>query len=697
VAPLCRFIPIKMEALSDDEAEARAFDHAVENGAAVINCSWGPYDGYSNQPWPIPRIVSLAIDHAYRNHVAVVFAAGNGCEQTANDGYASHPRVIAVAASTDENKRAYYSDYGEAVWVCAPSSGGTRDIVTTDVAEGGYNPLGSYAGGFGGTSSAAPLVSGIIGLMQAAVVERDGPGHRLTVEQVKRILRDTARRIDPDGAPFLDYWTRQPVPVGYRPDAEGHLRSVAYGYGLVDAAAAVRAALAEKSTIKLATIGAERQREGRPAARGLFVEGSLRLRARQVGDPLETFHAGRAEMSADSKKKYEAGEHAWLGDRGFELAFAAPGIEGRLRYQDYKVISRLDRSEHFRYGELVALSGDFYASPGDLYWEKRGALPWLWEKNDLSDIRAGFAKELSAIKGQQRGKVEYPDNNVAFWWNAKSYVELALDNNVHFGWHNLRAYCKHHRAAVELAVQARQMWNFDQKKARELWGQALFTNAFADHFLTDGFAAGHIRVPRQQIRGWALGRGWDEKLAGALSKLLHDQDGHINGVHGAGHALNESDGLRVINSQGQEWHTRCDGQLFIEHHEQDLALAAPVEAVRRSVVELFQAQLDGVRPAGIYQALPLVPFPHPESPGLADKFGAITPQRRAELLEAVQWYVKVPYLSTGLKDEHLAALFGALPALMGEFRAAVAKDAAADAELLLRVPAPLIEAFKGMK
>jgi subtilisin family serine protease len=117
VAPECRLIPIKLEALSDDEAEARAFDHAVEHGAAVINCSWGPYDDYSREPWPIPRIVSLAIDNAYRNDVCVVFAAGNGNEEIATDGYASHPHVIAVAASTDLNTRAYYSDFGEAVWL----------------------------------------------------------------------------------------------------------------------------------------------------------------------------------------------------------------------------------------------------------------------------------------------------------------------------------------------------------------------------------------------------------------------------------------------------------------------------------------------------------------------------------------------------------------------------------------------------
>lgn len=32
----------------------------------------------------------------------------------------------------------------------------------------------------------------------------------------------------------------------------------------------------------------------------------------------------------------------------------------------------------------------------------------------------------------------------------------------------------------------------------ETFRWALFTNAFADHFLTDAFAAGHVRVPRAE-------------------------------------------------------------------------------------------------------------------------------------------------------------------------------------------------------
>jgi subtilisin family serine protease len=688
VAPLCKIIPIKLEALADDEAEARAFDHAVAHGAAVINCSWGPYDDYSRDPWPLPRIVELAIDHAYRNDVAVVFAAGNGNEALATDGYASHPRVITVAASTDGNKRAYYSDYGAAVWVCAPSSGGQCGVVTTDAEEGGENPFGNYSNGFGGTSSAAPLVSGVIALMQSAFARRHGAGRRLTVDQIKTILRDTATKIDVAGEPFREYWDGAEVSVRY--DARGH--SVAYGYGLVHAGRAVRGAA------EMPAPGRPRVRAaaGRRTAPG-FTARSLILGARRVGDPLALF--GQDRRVAMTKDRYESGEHVWLGDRGYELALADAEITAAVDRNEYRLIARQDGSERFRYGELVALSGDFYRSPADLYWEKPGAVPWLWEENDLSDIRAAFGKELEAIREQQQAAVSYPDSNMTYWWNAKGYIELALDNTDHFGWHNLKAYCRHHAKALEFAQQASAVRQVDAAKAAELLRQAIFTNAFADHFLTDGFAAGHIRVPRAEIRRWAEAQGYSEKLAGALSKLLHDQDGHIKSFHGGGHSLTAGgDGLPVRNALGQVWSTRCDGQLFVLSAEGAPLIDMPVQAIRASVTELFRAYVRPDAPVkDVYQATMFVPFPDPDHDGIAAKFPANATDGDIEaLLESIRWYMKVPYLSAGIEAQHIRALFSELPALMKTFSDAVRSDAA-DPELALRLPKPLVNAYMALR
>jgi hypothetical protein len=64
------------------------------------------------------------------------------------------------------------------------------------------------------------------------------------------------------------------------------------------------------------------------------------------------------------------------------------------------------------------------------------------------------------------------------------------------------------------------------------------------------------------------------------------------------------------------------------------------------------------------------------------------------LLERVKWYIKVPYISTGLDDEHIKALCVAFPHLMEAFRQAVKQDVAdPHSELVRRLPKALIEGY----
>jgi len=390
-------------------------------------------------------------------------------------------------------------------------------------------------------------------------------------------------------------------------------------------------------------------------------------------DPLSVFlarqHANIGDSSA--QKRYNAGEHAWLGDEGARVACE------RLRKRGVIVdsaifdsIARRDDRELLRYGELVALSGDFYESPEALFDERPSPLPWLWEANDLSDLRSIFQHELDWIEQRLDGHDDarpYPDENIRLAWNAKSYVELALRNVDHFGWHNQLAYARHHRAALALAAQSQGP---DDERLR----QALYTNAFADHFLTDGFAAGHIRVPRAEICDWVAAQGWGDRVAGALSKLLHDQDGHVDlqslhagpaEVHAHAH---DGIGLPVVNALGERWETFCDGQLFLNRSKTDPAVCQAVEAVADSVVELLLAWKQRVQPTGAYSATRRVPFPDPLAPTLIDKFPADMPAGDLQRLwQSIAWFAKVPWLA-GLRQDHLVALFRELPALMAEFR-----------------------------
>ena len=111
-------MPIRLRSGLGSIYEASAFKWAVDHGADIISCSWGPDDGdWSNPADPLHTSMAelsdstrLAIDDAVthgRNGKGCVifFAAGNGNEDVKYDGYASYDKVIAVAACNDTNKR----------------------------------------------------------------------------------------------------------------------------------------------------------------------------------------------------------------------------------------------------------------------------------------------------------------------------------------------------------------------------------------------------------------------------------------------------------------------------------------------------------------------------------------------------------------------------------------------------------------
>ncbi|PZR05351.1 MAG: hypothetical protein DI536_32270 [Archangium gephyra] len=407
-------------------------------------------------------------------------------------------------------------------------------------------------------------------------------------------------------------------------------------------------------------------------------------------DPLSAFSKSRNTPKV-SGKRFASGEHTWLGNAGAQLAAQQLRKSGiGVDDETFLNVSRLSGDTHFEYGELVALSGDFYASPSELYEEVPATLPTPMRANDLKKLRELFAVELEWIGDRQhgRGGDAYPDTNVSAAWNAKSYVELALRNVDHFGWHNVVAYVRHHAVAMKLAASA-------NGEDDERWQRALVYNAFADHFLTDGFAAGHLRVPRAEIIEWAATQNYSAKLAGILSKVLHDQDGHVTSLHGE-HSKGE--GLRVTNAKGADWLTFCDGQLFLFPGATDRdEVKQPVLAVAASLGELVRAWKTGELPERTYAALDFVPFPHPKELGLAEKFAKWPTARIDALVKSCAFYAKVPWLGAGLKREHVVALIKALPALMKRFGENVKNACEENAELQARIPKAYLKAYQSIR
>ena len=224
LAPECGLMPIRWSGSVSDQDIKEQFDHPRLKGADVISCSWGVVSNVFTLSTSMKRTISRAATEGRGGKgCVIVFAAGNDNHDIDNlphsrDGFAIHPDVIAVAASNSRDKQSHYSNFGDAIWVCAPSSGaGGLGIVTTDVrGSRGYQP-GDYTTRerFGGTSSSTPLVAGLCALLLS--VNPD-----LTARQVKEILKKTAVPIDPAGGNY---------------DANGHSRI--YGWGRIDAFAAV--------------------------------------------------------------------------------------------------------------------------------------------------------------------------------------------------------------------------------------------------------------------------------------------------------------------------------------------------------------------------------------------------------------------------------------------------------------------------
>ena len=163
-----------------DKDVANAIRYAVENGADVINMSFGK--GYS----PYKEVVDAAVRHADSMGVLMVHAAGNdGANVDTTDNFPTRQyldgghaeRWIEVGASTWQappDLAAPFSNYGEqTVDVFAPG----RAIYST-VPDNQYEESA-------GTSMAAPMVSGVAGLIMAYFPD-------LTALEVREILLETA-------------------------------------------------------------------------------------------------------------------------------------------------------------------------------------------------------------------------------------------------------------------------------------------------------------------------------------------------------------------------------------------------------------------------------------------------------------------------------------------------------------------------
>jgi serine protease len=211
VAFNCSIMPVKVIGANGEGAVsgvANGIHFAVDHGANVINMSFG---GDTNS-----LTLRAAVKYAYEHNVTCVCSAGNSYQSGNPVTYpaAYDLYCIAVGATRYDRTRAYYSNTGSYIDLVAPGgdlnvdqdSDGYKDGILQQTFSGDPAVFGYYL--LEGTSTAAPHVSAVAGLLvSTGITEPD---------KIREAIQNTAIDLGPAG------------------------RDNEYGYGLIDAFAALR-------------------------------------------------------------------------------------------------------------------------------------------------------------------------------------------------------------------------------------------------------------------------------------------------------------------------------------------------------------------------------------------------------------------------------------------------------------------------
>ncbi len=204
----------------------------LQNNVDVSNNSWGYTQLFHDNYYKVGFAkVAAAIDNSVitgRDGLGTnfVFASGNGRKAGDNTNYhnlQNDKDVIVVAALNEKGKYADFSTPGASVLVSTPGV----NILTTDRTGASGYVSGDYVS-VDGTSFAAPMVSGVVALMLEA-------NRNLGYRDVQEILAISSRQTDSTSKGWL-------INGADNVNGGGMHFSNDYGFGLVDATAAVRLA-----------------------------------------------------------------------------------------------------------------------------------------------------------------------------------------------------------------------------------------------------------------------------------------------------------------------------------------------------------------------------------------------------------------------------------------------------------------------
>jgi hypothetical protein len=159
-------MPIKVFPNSFTTVIINAILYSMENGAEILNLSWG-------SPYP-SHLLKITLESAMEKGIVIVAAAGNSGE-TEDPGLAypaKYSSVIAVGASDSRDRRASFSSYGEELDFIAPGvdvlslrAAGTDMYGEGSCPEPNVHIVDSIFYIADGTSMAAPFFAGCVSLV----------------------------------------------------------------------------------------------------------------------------------------------------------------------------------------------------------------------------------------------------------------------------------------------------------------------------------------------------------------------------------------------------------------------------------------------------------------------------------------------------------------------------------------------------
>lgn len=199
VAWNCPIIPCRISdstGAAYSDTIAAAIKWAADNGARVINCSYGPLQG--------DTVIESAAQYARNKGVLVLVSSGN---EGVRDSSAQSGSIMFVGATNSNDSIVSWSTTGPAVKIVAPG-----DRILTTQRGGGY-------ANFSGTSFSSPIVAGAAALVMSA-------NPNLYANEVEALLTATAKDLGATG------------------------RDESYGFGRLDVQAAVQAAVLSRTDPK---------------------------------------------------------------------------------------------------------------------------------------------------------------------------------------------------------------------------------------------------------------------------------------------------------------------------------------------------------------------------------------------------------------------------------------------------------------